>query len=169
MSEMKQNQNGPILVLGLGNPYLMDDQVGLLIAKKVKKAIPANSGVEVRYGSVAGFDLLDQLAGFSRAIIVDSIRTSCGVPGSIYRLLPEALPSTERLSTSHEINLPTALALGRLMGVDLPEETVIFAVEIEENRRFGKTCTPVVANAIDVAVPLVLNEALHSSVSKSAH
>ena len=149
---------GRMLVLGLGNPFLTDDAVGLLVTQKVRDILPAGLNVEVRQGSVAGFDLLDTLCGFQRVIVVDAIKTADGTPGSVYRLTPEDLPASERLAAAHEISLPTALSLGRLMGVEMPAEVVIVAIEIEDNRSFSETCCPAVAAAIDSAAALVLLE-----------
>jgi hydrogenase maturation protease len=148
---------GRTLVLGLGNPFLADDSVGLRVARKVRELLPLDAKVEVQDGSVAGFDLLDVLSGFQRAIVIDAIKTAGGNPGSIYRLTPEELPTSERLAAIHEINLSTALRLGRLMKMDMPDDVAIYAVEVEDARTFSETCCPAVAAAVDVVAGLVVS------------
>ena len=59
------------LVLGLGNPFLSDDCVGLIVAREVEVALANYPGVEVCLASVAGLDLLDMLSGFDKALIMD--------------------------------------------------------------------------------------------------
>ena len=103
------------LVLGLGNSILTDDAVGLLVAREVRRRI--GSAIEIAEASVAGFDLLEAFSGYDRVIVIDSIQTPGGSPGAIYRLYPEDLPATERLTGAHEIDLATAIALGRRLGI----------------------------------------------------
>lgn len=148
---------GP-LVLGLGNPILADDGIGLLVAQKVRDILPSHAQVEIRERSVAGFDLLEMLSGFQRVIVIDAIKTAGGKPGSVYRLAPEDLPTSERLVAAHEIGLSTAISLGRLMGIEMPREVVIYAVEVEDNRTFRETCSPAVTAAVDVVAALVALE-----------
>ena len=147
------------LILGLGNPYLRDDSVGLRVVEAVSRMIEGIPNIRTHQASVAGFDILDLLAGFDRAVIVDSIRTPAGSPGSVYRLLPEDLPTTERLGSMHEINLSTALAVAREMGIEMPREVVVYAVEVEDDRTFGETCTSQVEKAISMVATLAIREA----------
>jgi hydrogenase maturation protease len=158
---------GRTLILGLGNPYLRDDSVGLRVAAVVEEAFTGCPDLEVRRASLAGFDLLDLLHGFERAIIVDSIRTEGGEPGSVYRLLPESLPVTERLGSMHEVNLSTAMALARQIGIEMPAEIVIYAVEIEDDRTFGETCTSEVEQAVGRVSAMVIQEAGEPAVQDS--
>jgi hydrogenase maturation protease len=145
------------LILGLGNDILTDDAVGLLVARGVAPRVGPD--VDVREAAVAGFDLVDLLAGYERAIIVDAIKTTAGTPGDIYRLTPADLPRSEgRLAAIHEIGLPAALDLGRLLGHPMPAQVVILAVEIAEDRVFGEQPTPAVAAAVAPAVDAVLRE-----------
>ncbi|MEW6365827.1 MAG: hydrogenase maturation protease [Acidobacteriota bacterium] len=150
-----------VLVLGLGNPILTDDAVGLLVAREVRQRI--GSGVHVAEASVAGFDLIEAFSGYDRVIVIDSIRTPGGSPGAVYLLASEDLPATERLTGAHEIDLATAIALGRRLGLHMPHTVRIVAVEVQDNRTFGESCTPEVARSIDSAVELVLDEILFKS------
>lgn len=74
------------LVLGLGNPILSDDGVGLRVAAGLEGRL--GEGVTVIEASLAGLDLLELLSGYDRAIIIDAIQTEGGQPGRIYRLDP---------------------------------------------------------------------------------
>jgi hydrogenase maturation protease len=148
------------LVLGLGNPILGDDGVGILVAREARRRLAGLGGVETREVSFAGLDLVELLAGFDRAVLVDAIKTPCGEPGAIYRLDPEELPTTDRLMATHEIDLITALALGRRMGLSMPRDVVIYAVEVEDDRSFGEALTPIVARAVGPTAARIAAEAL---------
>jgi hydrogenase maturation protease len=102
--------------------------------------------------------LLDTIAGYERVIMVDAIQTPGGKPGDIYRLRPNDLQASLHSGSTHDLSLSGALALGRSMGMALPDDESIFiiAIEVEDVLTFGETCTPTVAAAIPRAVEAVL-------------
>jgi hydrogenase maturation protease len=69
------------LILGIGNPILTDDRVGIKIAQKLKEEKPELEVVET---SEAGITLLDLIVGYNKLIIIDSIKTEKGKPGDLY-------------------------------------------------------------------------------------
>jgi hydrogenase maturation protease len=146
------------LVFGLGNPLLSDDGVGLAVAQRVEERLGGAVGVDVRYGPVAGFGLIECLSGYEKTIIVDAIQTSGGEAGTVYRLTLESFLPTQRLAGDHEIDLPTALELGKSLGLRMPSDVVIIAVEADDVRTFGEACTPKVDAAIERAAAMVALE-----------
>lgn len=154
------------LVLGLGNPILTDDGVGIHVVRAVAARFPAprspvpNSQPAFAEASVGGLRLLDALAGYERVILIDAIQTRGGQPGNVYRLAASDLPASLHSGSSHDLSLPAALDLGRRLGMVLPsdEDLTLLAVEAEDVLTFGETCTPVVAEAIPHVVQLVLDQ-----------
>ena len=67
---------------------------------------------------------------------------------------------SDRSGSAHDLSLLGALALGRVLGMNLPpdEAIVLIAVEVEDVLGFGETCTPAVPAAIPRAVEAVLAE-----------
>jgi hydrogenase maturation protease len=114
--------------------------------------------VTVEESSLAGFNLLDLLAGQERAIIVDSILTEGGNPGAIYRLTPDDFTTTIRLHSPHDINLFTALELGKQMGIVMPSDIIILAIEAADTITFGESLTTAVEAAVPVALEAVIEE-----------
>lgn len=146
------------LVVGLGNPILTDDGVGIYVARALAaRGLPR--GVEVAEASLGGLRLLDIMQGYERVVLVDAIQTVDGRPGQLYRLGPNDLWVSRHAGSSHDMALPTALALGRQMGMVLPadENLTIVAVEVAEVLDFGERCTPEVEAAIPRAVEEVLD------------
>ena len=128
------------LVLGLGNPILTDDAVGIRLACDVGAMFGDHPGLDVvEECSVGGLNLLDYLAGYERAIVLDAIHTTDGEPGDCYRFTAESLRSTTNLSNVHDANFATAMALGRTLGHPLPrdEDIHVFAVEVADDLTFG--------------------------------
>jgi len=81
------------LILGLGNPILSDDSIGLRVAKELETRLN-RPDVTVMEASVAGLDFLELLVGYDQAIIVDAIQTQGGKIGQVYQFEPEALDNT---------------------------------------------------------------------------
>ncbi|MDO8568906.1 MAG: hydrogenase maturation protease [Dehalococcoidales bacterium] len=152
------------LVLGLGNSILGDDGVGLHVACALEKMkLPS---VTVAEGGVTGLDFLEVLAGYDRAIIIDSIQTRGGTPGQIYRLKPEVFTATRHAGSPHDVNFATALELGKQLGLPLPRQIIIFGIEAENVTTFSEECTPEVVAAIPRCVDMVVRE-LDSSLNQN--
>ena len=145
------------LVLGIGNPILSDDGVGIKVAQEVGKKLD-DPQITVSETSAAGLSLLDSLIGYDKVIIIDAIQTEQGKAGQIYRMKPEDFSFTKRVSSPHQINLVTALELGKLLNLTMPQEISIFAVEAKDTTSFSEGCTPEVEQAIPEAVKMVLDE-----------
>jgi len=145
-----------ILVLGLGNPLVTDDSVGLRVAARLEPLLADRPEVEVSEDYWGGLRLMERMVGFDRAIVIDAICTGAP-PGTIHHLTPDAIP-TQRSSSSHDVNLPTALALGRTAGLPLPrdEHILLVGIEAEDILSFSEQCTPAVEAAIAPAVEEVL-------------
>ena len=145
-----------ILVLGLGNPLVTDDSVGLRVAAELKSRLAGRPEVVVSEDYWGGLRLMERMAGFDRAIVIDAICTGAP-PGTIHRLTPGSIP-TQRSASAHDVNLPTALAVGRTAGLHLPrdEHILLVGIEAEDILSFGEQCTPAVAAAIAPAAEEVV-------------
>ena len=79
------------LVLGIGNPILTDDSVGLKVVRLIKDCRPELDVVEACSGAMGLFDyVIDQ----DRVILIDSIKTADGKPGEVYRMRIDDLNPT---------------------------------------------------------------------------
>jgi hydrogenase maturation protease len=139
------------LVLGLGNPILSDDGVGIKVAQEVGEKLN-DPQITVAATSAAGLSLLDSIVGYDKVIIIDAIQTEKGRAGQIYRMGPEDFSLTKYLSSPHQINLATALELGNVLNLAMPQEITIFAVEAKDITTFSEKCTPEVEQAIPEVV-----------------
>ena len=151
------------IVVGLGNPILTDDGVGVKVAYEVEYRLGENiqAHLTITEASVGGLRLMELLEGYDRAIIIDAIQTNNGYkPGTIYQMtlddLREISP-TQHSSSAHDTSLITALDAGRHMGMKLPEDIIIFAVEVSNILDFNEKPTPAVADAIPKVTEMVIN------------
>jgi hydrogenase maturation protease len=144
------------IVVGLGNPVLRDDRVGLEIAREVARRTAGQADLRVTEACTGGLDLVETLAGYARAVLIDAIRTDRGEPGTVYRLTEEQAQGTHRCASVHEIDLTTGLRLARRIGLPVPREVMIFAVEVADTSTLGDDMTAAVAAAVpEVATQVV--------------
>jgi hydrogenase maturation protease len=153
------------LVVGLGNPILTDDGVGVKVAYEVAAALPSelSTSTTITEASVGGLRLMEMMVDYQKAIIIDAYMPLNGqiTPGKIHRMTLEDLKSmspTQHSASAHDTTLVTALETGRQLGLGLPDEIVIFAIEVENVMDFSEDSTEAVKEAIPVVLAAVLNE-----------
>jgi hydrogenase maturation protease len=144
------------LVLGLGNDLLTDDGFGPAVADACRSELADLAGIEVRSASVAGFHLLDQLTGFERVLIVDVVKTGAHPPGTVLEWPVDRASAGRTLGGSHQMDLTTALDLGRELGLSLPPTVNLLVAEAKDLETFGEALTPELAAALPLAVARVL-------------
>ncbi len=152
------------IVIGLGNPILTDDGVGVKVAYEVKKALNFQSPISnlhITEASAGGLRLMEMMVGYDRAILVDAFTNGRNQPGRIQRLTLEdlrAVSPTQHSASAHDTTLVTALETGKKLGLHLPDEVIIYAIDVENVIDFSEEPTTAVAEAIPEVVTAVLNE-----------
>jgi len=155
------------ILVGLGNPILTDDGVGVKVAYEIEARLNGNrpKNLTITEASVGGLRLMELLEGYDRAIIVDAIQTRGeNPPGTIYTLTLDDLrrvSPTQHSASAHDTSLVTALDAGQQLGMHLPQEIRLFAVEVENIIDFSEQPTPRVAAAIPQVVEMVLSALAH--------
>ena len=113
-----------VLLLGLGNDILTDDAVGLHVVRELRLKLAAHPSIDIRETTEMGLALLDYIAGYRVVFIVDSIQTGNAAPGVLHELDAAALTQlTGR--TPHFVGVGETLALGRQLGLPMPEQVSI--------------------------------------------
>jgi hydrogenase maturation protease len=150
------------LILGLGNPILTDDGVGVLVAESVRSRLPKDTHIDITEVSVGGLTLMESMIGYDRVILIDAFqRLGDNNPGVVHRMSLEDLRSispTQHSASPHDASLVTALETGQRMGLPLPKDITIFAIEVENVMDFSDQPTPSVAAVIPQVTEAVLAE-----------
>ncbi len=146
------------LIIGLGNPILSDDGVGWKVVEVLLSTshFPPTTALETT--SLGGLSLMERLEGYQRAILVDSMQTG-QVPVGMVRVFPlDELPnpSDSHSASVHDTSLMTALETGRRMGLELPEQITVVAIEATTVHEFSEELSPEVAAAVPVAMQAVM-------------
>lgn len=143
------------LILGIGNPILSDDSVGIKIAREIEERKPE---LTVEQTDEAAIAMLDLIMDYEKLVIIDSIKTGQGEPGELYKLaLDDFKPNMEFIS-SHGMDIATAFEVGRRLGCTMPQAVSIYAVEVKDNSNFNERCTPEIAARIPHMVKQIIEE-----------
>jgi hydrogenase maturation protease len=153
-----------ILVIGLGNPILTDDGVGVKVAYEVEKTLRDDipESLTITEASVGGLRLMELLVGYDHVILIDALLTpDGGKPGTIHHLTLDDLRDispTQHSASAHDTSLVTALEAGKKIGLHLPTSFSIYAVSVENVLEFSDEPTSAVAAAIPKVTSEVLDE-----------
>jgi hydrogenase maturation protease len=143
------------LVLGLGNTILSDDGVGIHIAFEIEKSC---KNIDVLEASAAGFRVIDEIIGYEKLILIDSIKTGNAEPGELHRFTFDEFSRTMHHSSPHDISLFEAFDIMKKENADLPEDIKIYAVEVCDTSTFSESCTGKVAKVIPKVADIVIKE-----------
>jgi len=135
---------------------MSDDGAGIKLVQYLAENYRFPPDVTVFDGGTLGLDLLPQLEGIDRLLIVDAVETG-KPPGSLIRLSGEEIPIVMETKLSpHQMGLKDLLAVSMLMGVK-PPEMVLLGVQ-PETIDIGLDLSPAVAAQFDTLIQNVLQE-----------
>ena len=145
-----------IVVVGLGSPIMCDDAVGLRVSESIEKM--DLEGVDCRQEAVGGLDILPVIHGYRYAIIVDAIQTGQYGPGTVLLYKESDFDDAIAHAATHDVNLPTAMKIGRQMDPSImPEEVRFVAIEVQDIKTVTETMTPEVESSVESACRAVLH------------
>ena len=139
-----------ITVLGVGNPIMGDDGVGLELLRAVEAACP-DPRVDYVNGVTGGMELLPVIQDATRLLVLDAVAGP--EPGVVVRLNGDQVPRMLSAKLSpHQVGLLDLFAAARLLGNE-PAEVVVVGVTPESvDVRVG--LSPAVAAALGPAAAL---------------
>ena len=145
---------------------MADDGVGIAAARALEQLLADHDDVDVIALPWAGFALLDAVQGRRRAAIIDCLATGAQPPGTIVRISESDLAGSVRLNSFHDISYPTAMALGRRLGWEMPDTVAIWGIEASSVDTFTEQLSAAVANAVEEVTDQVI-EFLAQDVPRS--
>lgn len=146
------------IIIGIGNPVLSDDSVGIKVAHTLAHALRARGDVETRELWAGGLRLMEALKGHERAIIIDAIVTEGGKPGSVYTLKPSDLRQSRNTCSTHDGGFQEALELGAMLSLNLPLQITIWAIEADDVETYSENLTRDVERAVPLVVEGVMRQ-----------
>lgn len=120
--------SAPTLVVGLGNPLMTDDGIGLAALARLDSEWEFPEGVELVDGGIWGLRLLPEIEDAGRLLLIDAIDVDRKA-GEVIVLEIEEIPMflSAKLSP-HQVGVRDVLALAALRG-RLPAETVAMGIQ----------------------------------------
>lgn len=135
---------------------MCDDAVGLRVSRIIEEV--GYEDVDCAQEAVGGLDILPVIHGYRHAVIVDAIQTGQYGPGTILLFTERDFDEAIAHASSHDVNLPTALKIGRQMDPSImPDEVRFVAIEVQDIKTVTETMTPEVEASVDSAVRAVLH------------
>lgn len=125
------------LFLGLGNPLLSDDGVGLVVARQMEGRVPE---LDVVCLPMAGLNLLDILDGYDLLFACDALLAPDRPLGEV--VFPEDGRGARHLFSSHGLDFFELLELGREAGLVMPAIGRVYGVAIGSELAFNEEPGP---------------------------
>ena len=117
------------IVLGLGNPLMGDEGIGIKLIEKLESASGNFPEADFVDAGTGGMSLLHLISGRKIAVIID-----CCImgqePGTIKRFGADEVKSVKQLAhvSLHEADVLKIIELAKRLG-DCPEEIIFFGIE----------------------------------------
>ena len=122
------SERGLDLVLGVGNPLMGDDGLGIAAVAALRDRWPDSKSLALVDGGTWGMTLLPLIEVAARLLIVDAIDRG-EPPGTRITIEGDQIPRQLALKLSqHQSDLREALAVAELRGT-LPAETVAIGIQ----------------------------------------
>jgi hydrogenase maturation protease len=119
----------PVVVLGLGNPLMADEGIGVYLVERLMESADQYPAVDFVDAGTGGLSILYLIEDRRKAIVIDCAFMDES-PGAIRRFTPDQVQSAKVLAhqSLHEADLMHILALARQLG-QAPGAIVIFGIQ----------------------------------------
>lgn len=143
------------IIVGIGNPILGDDGVGIHVLRELmERNIGKDIVLEEAY--TGGLNLVDMIVGYDKAILIDAVENAEDEPGQVYLMDATEIESSHS-TNPHDTSFPEALEVSRTMGEDkIPFEIHLVGINIRAQYDFKDGLSEEVSAAIPEAVEKVM-------------
>jgi len=133
------------LVVCVGNALAGDDAAGCLVFEALR-GTSLDPGSRIELLALAGIELVEQLAGEDKLIVVDAVHLGATI-GTIHLVDWRELPAARPAISAHGVGLREALEVTRLLYPErLPREALLLGIE---GRNFDELGTAASAEVVD--------------------
>jgi hydrogenase maturation protease len=153
----RKSMKAPVVVLGLGNPLMGDEGIGVYLIEPLARSAAEHPSVEFIDAGTGGLAVLHYLQGRRKAILIDCALMGES-PGAIKRFTPGEVQSTNVLAhqSLHEADLLRITAMAERLG-QAPEQIVIFGIQPERVEP-GQGLSQTLRNRIGEYLSAILHE-----------
>lgn len=116
----------PILIVGLGNPLMGDEGVGVHVGEALKKHLNLPESVEVMIGGSDLLRIADLLPGRHKVILIDAL-LDAGPVGTVHWFLQESAGLSQQQRHAHQLSAVQSIQLLKKLHPVLKDTTFLFA------------------------------------------
>ena len=145
------------IVLGLGNPLMSDEGIGVYLVDRLSELSDKYSEVEFMDAGTGGLTLLHFFEGREKAVIIDCAMME-EEPGTIKKFTPEQVKSVKQLAhqSLHEQDILKIIKMAKTLD-QCPKEIVIFGIQ-PKKVSLGQVLSKELEQKIDDYISMICKE-----------
>jgi hydrogenase maturation protease len=149
-----QTHRKDVVVIGLGNPLLSDEGIGVHLIRKLSENQDKFPFVEFIDAGTGGMTVLHLIANRKKAVIIDCVKMG-KKPGTIKQFEPADVQTAKKMMhfSLHEADILRIIELSRQLG-ECPGQIVIFGVE-PESLELGQNLSKTLTDKIDLYIDTI--------------
>lgn len=124
--------------MGFGNPCRSDDAVGIYVVDALKKELAGNENFTVLDMGTGAFEVLFNLKGHQKIILVDAVVNTGEAPGTLYKVPAEEVasaPQEDPMVFLHSIKWDQALSYAKkILRDEYPEDITVYLIAVDDTR-----------------------------------
>lgn len=125
-------------ILGFGNPARSDDGVGCHVIQALQKVLGNTDQFSILDMGTSAFEVLFQLKGHERIILVDAVINSGEEDGTLFRLPASEVNASiqdDPMVFLHSLKWDQALSYAKkILGADYPEDISVYLLAVTNTR-----------------------------------
>ncbi len=151
-------------IMGFGNPCRSDDGVAIYVIDELRKVIGEEHETITLFDmGTSAFEVLFQLKGHSRIIIVDAVINTGEIAGTLYKLPASEINAQineDPMVFLHSLKWDQALSYSKkILREEYPEDIQVYLIAVD-NLKLDINLSEDVKNAGDKVIELILKEVL---------
>jgi hydrogenase maturation protease len=160
--QLKPENRQSIIVIGLGNPLMSDEGIGVLLEQQLARKLQGqklsdSKNIEFHDGGTGGLNLLYKIENRDKVILIDCAKM--GEPaGTIRRFTTDQVRSIKKLGhfSLHEVDILKVLDLAAQLDA-APGEVIIFGIE-PASMELGPNVSKTLAGQVDTYLATIIEE-----------
>ncbi|MEP5106540.1 MAG: hydrogenase maturation protease [Ekhidna sp.] len=147
--------------MGFGNPVRSDDGIGCYVIEQIKSKLAESDPVTILDMGTSAFEVLYQLKGHNKILIVDAVINTGELIGTLYKVPAKEVmraPLEDPMVFLHSLKWDQALSYAKKMLQDeYPEDIQVYLIAVD-NTKLEVELSPEVKAAGEKVVDLMLQE-----------
>lgn len=125
-------------IMGFGNPVRSDDGIGIYVIEELKAQLGEQPDISLFDMGTSAFEVLFQLKGHERILIVDAVINTGEPAGTLYKLPAEEVlraPVEDPMVFLHGLKWDQALSYAKkMLGDEYPDDIQVYLIAVDDTR-----------------------------------